>query len=465
MGHNLNQRKNMPQKILVVDDDDKSARLVQRRLAAMGHEVILASDGAQGVQKAFAEMPDLIILDLTMPVMDGYQACRLLKGSEHTAHIPILMLTARARKSDKYWGIRTGADDYLIKPISHRELAARVEALLTNSRVDREASGQHDKNDEAVDKWEVVSRASKLLDTELYEATIANELSKVAKFIGDDASLAKSILLLLSKVVDFDTAGIFVLHTRTLTIYGKTNDTLAEGFATRLLAELGKQGLEMERANIELEIIPTFWGIGPDEKGGNDRRTFETVLLQTMGNTMGVVMLERAPGDGSPEADRRILELISDQAALIIDNARLYAEVRKSSITDGLTGAFNHRYFYACLDEEYSKARRHNRPLALLMVDIDHFKRVNDAYGHLQGDAVLTELAGMLMDSIREGNVVARYGGEEFVLLLPETDEEGALTLAERLRGLVENHRFTCDKGELRLTISLGVATLSDDIR
>ncbi|MGE3809196.1 MAG: diguanylate cyclase [Gemmataceae bacterium] len=143
--------------------------------------------------------------------------------------------------------------------------------------------------------------------------------------------------------------------------------------------------------------------------------------------------------------------------------SQYHEEIYRLTIHDGLTGAANKRYFVEFLDRELSRSGRYRRPLSLILLDIDHFKKINDNHGHLCGDYVLRELAGMLKGSVRKEELFARYGGEELAFVLPETGRDGAVTLAERLRALVEGRAFQFDNNEFKVTVSMGVACTSGD--
>jgi diguanylate cyclase (GGDEF)-like protein len=158
----------------------------------------------------------------------------------------------------------------------------------------------------------------------------------------------------------------------------------------------------------------------------------------------------------------RSLELIAGQAAQAILRARLFEQTERMATTDGLTGLVNHRNFQLRFDDELARAARAGRPLAVVLADIDHFKAVNDTYGHATGDAVLRGVAKILQGCARSTDVVARYGGEEFALLLPETDMAGGKQIAERIRTLMEAHRFETELGPLGCTLSLGIAGWPD---
>jgi diguanylate cyclase (GGDEF)-like protein len=157
------------------------------------------------------------------------------------------------------------------------------------------------------------------------------------------------------------------------------------------------------------------------------------------------------------------LETLTRQVATVLENAQLYEEVEQLSITDELTGLFNRRHFMTKLTEDINRARRYNYPLSLVMLDIDHFKKINDTYGHSQGDTVIKEIAELLKKDPRAGDIVARYGGEEFMAIYPYTELGDAALAAERLRVLVESHPFPGKKSPLKVTISLGVATFPSE--
>jgi diguanylate cyclase (GGDEF)-like protein len=163
--------------------------------------------------------------------------------------------------------------------------------------------------------------------------------------------------------------------------------------------------------------------------------------------------------DGLPAEAQQRLSLLALQAAEALVRARLYEQAERLATTDGLTGLVNRRRFNELLDQRLREAARYQRPLSLLLLDIDHFKKVNDTHGHPAGDAVLRGVAKLLQKSARETDVAARYGGEEMALILPETDAQGALAIAERLRKLVEQARHPTEQGALKVTVSIGIST------
>jgi diguanylate cyclase (GGDEF)-like protein len=173
----------------------------------------------------------------------------------------------------------------------------------------------------------------------------------------------------------------------------------------------------------------------------------------------------RRPRSYEPE-ELRFLSTFAGTVSIAVDNARLYGEQARLAVTDGLTGLFNHKYFHEGLLAEIGRARRYGHPLSLVLVDIDHFKSYNDAWGHQAGDALLRNLAVIFKAAARQNDLVARYGGEEFAFVLPQADKRQATALAKRLCRTVERRR--CEGEEVlpggRLTISLGVASYPEDV-
>ncbi|MFH1674580.1 MAG: diguanylate cyclase [Pseudomonadota bacterium] len=265
-------------KILIIDDSKLVREFGISILSKGHHKVSCAPNGHEALEKIYAEKPDLILLDVIMPGMDGYEVCKLLKAGEETHDIPVIMLTSKGETADKIKGLNLGAVDYVTKPFDEGELVARVNTQL---RV-----------------------------KELHEA------------------------------------------------------------------------------------------------------------LQ--------------------EKNRQLQELANK---------------------DGLTSLYNHRYLQEQLLKEMERSKRYNLTLSFILIDIDHFKHVNDTYGHQTGDVILKTLGELLFKIVRESDIAARYGGEEFALILPHTNFTTARETAERLRTTVESYDFEVDNDHLQITISLGIAS------
>jgi diguanylate cyclase (GGDEF)-like protein len=181
--------------------------------------------------------------------------------------------------------------------------------------------------------------------------------------------------------------------------------------------------------------------------------------LRTGETVVGTLVCASRKGDALPEPAQKELSMLAMQAAQAVLRTRLYEQAEHLATTDGLTGLLNRRTFNVQLKGRLREAHRYDRPLSLLLLDVDHFKRVNDTHGHPAGDAVLQGVAKVAQKQARETDIVARYGGEEMALILPETDARGAHAIAERLRKAVEAAAHATARGNLRVTVSIGLAT------
>ncbi len=201
---------------------------------------------------------------------------------------------------------------------------------------------------------------------------------------------------------------------------------------------------------------------GEHQKTGS----FLSVPLHYKDELIGVMNCGRDRKAGFSKNEIKLLQLVAGQIALSIANSRLYAKTRELSVRDELTGLYNRRHFLHVLQLEWKRASRFHHPLSLLMVDVDHFKKYNDTHGHKEGDRVLKQMGGLLIKTLREVDTLARFGGEEFVVLLPDTDRNGALAVGEKLRRIVASEQFTLtDQNPIPVTISVGVANYPDDVQ
>jgi len=287
----MTTNSNTNKRILVVDDVPLNIQLLKTYLSSEGYHILSANDGSEAIEQAKKMKPDLILLDVMMPKMNGFEVCKIIKSDMKTQFIPIILVTALNELDNKIKGMDSGADDYLTKPFNKLELMARVRSLLRT------------------------------------------------KYLHD---------------------------------------------------ELQQKILELQKAKEEL---------------------------------------------------------------------------RRLAITDGLTGLYNYRYFKEQLNQELNRAQRHELTISLVMLDIDYFKHYNDTNGHPAGDKLLKEIAQLLKNNVRNIDLAARYGGEEFALVLIETDKAPAKIVAEKIRKLVEKHRFDFEDSQPdgKITISAGVATFPTD--
>lgn len=218
----------------------------------------------------------------------------------------------------------------------------------------------------------------------------------------------------------------------------------------------GARGSELKATPLHRKILAAL--------GKALGREAVTILPLKVGDrVLGAMIFDSPPREQITPRQQALYLAFASHAAVAIENARLHEEAQRLAITDGLTGVYNHRYFYHVLETEMARVERYGGRVSLIMLDIDNFKRYNDTYGHLAGDRLLQEIAHLLIEATREADIVARYGGEEFAVILPETDKAGTVATAERIRTAVEHHTWPDQANGEGVTISAGVATHPPD--
>ncbi len=433
-------------KILVVDDEPDILRVVETALGREDRAVIAASNGIEAVDKAFSELPDLIILDIMMPRMNGYQVCRLLKNEPLTWDMPIMMLSAKYKEKDRLYSMSIGADEYVVKPFRVEELIDKAERLLA----------KHQKEDKAcpvsapalVNEATLLSRVNSLLDRKLQEMTFLQHITRAIVGTFDEGKIMRTVLQGIKTEVGYRRSALMVLES------GELKERLSLGYSPRERPFIEPGTLQGIQERKDAAVLA---GRG----GAVNQRCVVPILSRD--RLKGVVLLERGLDEPPFSADRiNLLSTLAGQLGMALENASMYRTTLHLSITDSLTGLFNARYLYEQLETEISRAKRYGHPLSLFMLDIDFFKRFNDAYGHLSGDEALRQVALVLKENSRETDTVARYGGEEFCVILPETDSSSAEIIAERIRKAMESHSVPTGTGDesVTLTVSIGIAQM-----
>jgi two-component system, cell cycle response regulator len=418
----------MTARILVVDDVLANVKLLEARLAAEYFEVRTALGGREAIEIARRERVDLVILDVMMPEMDGFEVCRALKSDPETAHVPVIMVTALDEADDRIKGLECGADDFLTKPVSDIALVTRVKSLVRLKMVFDELNLRAATLQSiGVDPSEILAPGQ---DPHGSILIVDERRSSVAKIDAALTDLQLSFETDPAAALASATSGDFDLVLVSLTMEG------ADGL--RLCSQI--------RAVDAARHLPVLLITDPDES---------TRLLRAL--ELGVNDYIIRPIDANELRARVRTQLRRKRYA---DRLRdLLSDAMQLALTDALTGLHNRRYLDSHLKSLTERAAVDGKSVALLIFDIDFFKGINDTYGHEAGDDVLREFAERLKRGVRGIDLVARLGGEEFVVVMPETDAAYASLIAERLRRDVERESFPTRGGEqLPVTVSIGVA-------
>lgn len=443
--------------ILVVDDSPDNLMLLTDMLEAIGCKVRSASGGEMALRSIQAKIPDLIMLDIRMPDLDGYEVCSRLKASEETRDIPIIFLSGLGDPMDKVKAFGVGGVDYILKPFDLNEVLARVQTHLSIQSMQQRLKEQNIQLRTAKEQLErrVQQRTKALKESEnryhnLFQTAAISmwEEDFTAVKAAIDAIKAEESVdnfrKYLSENPEFvsEAAGmvsILDINQSTLEMYGAKNKE-------ELLVSLDRIFLPESFVIFAEELIAIA--------EGKSRFKAESITQNLQGERMNTLITIAFPAEDG--AWNNVPVSMVD----ITDRKRMEEQLKYQAVHDPLTGVYNRNMLERQMMDEVYRAARYNHSLSVFMLDIDHFKNINDTYGHGVGDIVLRDLASRIKDSIRKPDYVARYGGEEFVVILPETSLHKARELAERLRNQVANYAITIKEDQiLNLTISIGVAT------
>jgi two-component system cell cycle response regulator len=418
-------------RVLVVDDILANVKLLEARLAAEYFEVLTAYSGQEALDICARERVDVVLLDVMMPGMDGFEVCRRLKSSPRTHHVPVIMVTALDQPSDKIQGLDHGADDFLTKPVDDIALVTRVKNLARLKML----------NDEMLMRAST-SRQMGVAQSDALERVLANHSGRI--LLVDDHPRAARLLEALAK----------------------TYHTSVERDPRMALLTLTEQDFDLLIVSVSLENADGL------------RLCSQVRSLDRTRHLPIIILVE--PGDEA-RLMRGLDMGVNDYLMRPIDRHEMLARVRTQikrkrysdhlrnrleesvelSVTDPLTGLYNRRYMEGHLKTLIGDAIRSGRALSILLVDIDHFKVVNDTYGHDAGDTVLREFSERFRRNTRGIDLACRLGGEEFVIIMPDTDLGRAYQVGERLRACVASDPFQIGADRrIRVTASVGLATL-----
>lgn len=419
----------MTARILVVDDIPANVKLLEARLLAEYFDVLTAEDGPAALSICEKTQVDLILLDIMMPGIDGFEVCERLKANPRTSHIPVVMVTALDQPSDRVRGLKAGADDFLTKPVNDLQLLSRVKSLLRlkavsdELRIRAETAQTMGLNDHAPLNTDEEPGHVLLVDG---RANSQERLSRTLKPIADVVSMSDPQAAIFEAAENaFDLVIV--------------NTNFDDYDPLRLCSQLRS----LERTRYVPVLLIT-------EQGGDE------MVVRAL--DLGINDYIMRPVDPNEFIARTLTQ---------IKRKRYNDSLRKSvtqsielAVTDGLTGLHNRRYLDNHLKLLIDRATARGRALSVCVTDIDRFKAVNDTFGHDAGDEVLREFAKRVRSTVRGADLACRYGGEEFVVVMPETSPELAMTVAERLRTAIEQEPFylSASGQSIPVTASLGLS-------
>jgi two-component system, cell cycle response regulator len=422
----------MTARVLVVDDILANVKLLEARLSAEYFEVLTACSGKDALEICERERVDVVLLDVMMPGMDGFETCRRLKSNPNTHHIPVVLVTALDQVSDKVRGLQDGADDYLTKPVDEIALVTRVKNLarlkvLTDEMLMRALTGR---------------QQGMSADAALIKA-LSEECARIL-IVEDDARAAERLVDWLSPVhepvaVTNPQAALNLLADKEFDLM-IVSMSLADADALRLCSQV--------RSIDRTRHLPMILLVDP----GQEPRLLRALDLGVNDYVMRPLTCNELLARVRTQVKRK---RYSDHLRNRLE------ESLEAAMIDPLTGLHNRRYMESHLSTLVEDAVRNSGQLSVLLADIDHFKQVNDTYGHAAGDTVLKEFSNRFRRNTRGIDLACRYGGEEFLVIMPDTNMTRAYQVGERLRVAIAADAFPIRTGVgIHLTASVGIATL-----
>ncbi|RYE67574.1 MAG: PleD family two-component system response regulator, partial [Rhizobiaceae bacterium] len=423
----------MTARILVVDDIPANVKLLEARLLAEYFDVLTADDGYKALAICEQAHVDVILLDIMMPGIDGFEVCERLKANPRTSHIPVVMVTALDQPSDRVRGLKAGADDFLTKPVNDLQLISRVKSLVRLKTLSDELRIRSDTAQDLTLQDMMKSAAGQDAQDDVAQVLL----------VDGRGSSQERIVRALKPVADITAisdpqAALFEAAENPFDLV-IVNTNFDDYDPLRLCSQLRS----LERTRFLPLLLVT--------EHGDDQ-----VIVRAL--DLGVNDYIIRPIDPNELVARTLTQIKRKRY-----NDRLRLSVRHTielAVTDALTGLHNRRYLDNHMKVLFARATARGRPLSVCITDIDRFKSVNDTHGHDAGDEVLKEVAARIRSTVRGADLACRFGGEEFVVVMPDTDSAAAALIAERLRNIIEQTPFVLKStgASLNITASLGIA-------
>jgi len=478
--------------VLIIHPDRVARRRFNRILSGVYnlHELDSTSKAMAHLN---TERVDVVLLDSGSKGESNLQFCQLLKKNESWEHIPIIIVSNDNSPSARVEGLNAGADDCLNESCLETELVARINTALRHRKVERELSVQLnlledyaqrlEKAHEQLDRdRQTQIQKSHLLEQLMRESDVLRHQDNLLHRISNNIRQSFAISDNLSQMLE-DLAGFFSLDNCFVVLPAEHNEDEQEEDAIRVETVTDK-AYKIIDYDKDLECFKVFKDKFPSDQPiisndvMNDRRLepFRKSLAlfpvqslfyipityekKPLGLLVGYRCETRAAWSRINET---FMKSVADQVANGVVNARLYAKIQRQATTDGLTRLFNHRTGQEKLAEQLKIAERYQRNLSIIMLDVDHFKSINDRFGHPAGDTVLKAVAHLIHANCRDVDIPVRYGGEEFLLVLPEVNQDGAVVVAERIRKALVDTVVSHEALKITISGSFGVAAFPED--
>jgi two-component system cell cycle response regulator len=442
-----------PLQVLLVDDNPIQLSLLRHLFQRHGHMTIEARNGAEALIVLATEFPDVVVSDCVMPLLDGYQFCRLVKDDRATRHLPVLLLTAQGAGLARFWAKTCGADRFLVKGRDLDHVVEAAAALAGQSSRPRSAHAVPKLAQENFGVDAIQRRLALALEQRLVETALRDSIARLYTAEHDTPRLIEGFIEILQELVLPGALLVAYLGEEGLWCHGVHGSSASAEDRHALEEAISQQGLFQPSPNCH-------WHPASDDD--ERRRSMRDPVLRIFPATtpgypavgsLAFITERRAADDFE-----RLFEIAAEELGrlLSLEDSRL--RLYHQAIRDPLTGLYNRRHILDMLGMELDQCGRFGQGLSIMLIDLDHFKAVNDRFGHAAGDQVLSVMAQRMVFGLRKVDQLGRIGGEEFLVYCPQTDLEGARALAERLREQVIVDAVPGLPTGDRVTLSIGLA-------
>lgn len=469
-----------------------SNRLIRRRFSRIlsdSYKVLEADSEEKSLAYLSNSRIDLVIVDSCLSGTSGYAFCKVIKDSPEWKHIPVIIVTPDSNPQARVESLTVGADDSLADSCFDSELVARVQSSLRHRKIEKELAVQLELLEDYAQRLEKAhEQLSQDRQSQMQRNTLLEQLKRESDILRNQESLLHRISNTIRRSFNIkenllemleELSGYFALDCCFIVLPSEEpDDTVRLEYVTDDIYKVVEYDRDLATLELYSSLFPPDHAVIVNDVA-NDRRIapFRSQVLSGYNilslfyipihyseNLLGLLVgFKGAVQANWNRVNEAFMKSVADQIASGVTNARLYARVQRQATTDGLTSLFNHRTGQEKLTEQMRMAERYQRNLSVLMVDVDHFKQINDNYGHPVGDTVLRAVAKLIKGNCRDVDIPIRYGGEEFMLVLPEVSREGAHVVAERIRRSLAAEVIMHEKLSLSVTASLGIATFPDD--
>lgn len=440
--------------VLLVDDNPIQLSLLRHLFHRHGHSTLEARNGAEALIMLAAENPDVVVCDCVMPLLDGYQFCRLVKDDRATRDLPVLLLTAQGAGLARFWAKTCGADRFLVKGRDLDHVVEVATALADQTSKPRAAHAVPRLARENFDVDAIQRRLGQALEQRLLETALRDSIARLYTADHDTARLIRGFIEILQELV---------LPGALLVAYRGEDGVWCHGVHGSSASEEDRRALEDAVAGSGLLDTAPDCRWHPTSDFDERRRSMRDPVLRVFpSSTPGfpsigalAFLTERRAADEF----ERLFEIAAEELGrlLSLEDSRL--RLYHQAIRDSLTGLFNRKHILDMLNMELDQCGRFGQSLSVMLMDLDHFKTINDRFGHAVGDKVLNVMAQRMALGLRKVDQLGRIGGEEFLAYCPQTELEGTRALAERFREQVLEEPIQGLPAGDRVTVSIGLAT------